>query len=398
MLKKIVFIMMVFSLLTGCWSRKELTDLAIVSAMGIDKVDEQYILTVQVINPGDIAGKTLTTRVAVSTYKVTGKSIIEAIRKLTKNAPRKLYFAHLRLLVIGEKLAREGISNSLELISRDHEFRTDFYILVAQDHPSSAILNVLTPIEKNPANKVFNTIEVSLKNWAPTAGVKLDELINNLTATGTNPVLTGIIIKGNEHISGDLDNVEEIPSAATLTLGDICIFKKDQLIGWLDQEESKGYNYIKDNIESTVAVVDWKGGKISIEILNSTTKHNVKITNSGKPKIIIDVQPEAQIAEVQGDIDLTKEEEILEVEKLVNARGNMVVTRAIQRAQEYKSDVFGLGELIHRKHPKLWKTLEKTWHDEGFTDLDYEVNFHTTIRRVGTTNDSFLNEMEDTNK
>ncbi len=48
-------IMMV--LLTSCWSKKELTDLALVSAMGIDKTKEgRYELTFQIINPGNVAG------------------------------------------------------------------------------------------------------------------------------------------------------------------------------------------------------------------------------------------------------------------------------------------------------------------------------------------------------
>lgn len=44
-------------LLTSCWSKKELTDLAFVSAMGIDKTkDGRYELTFQIINPGNVAG------------------------------------------------------------------------------------------------------------------------------------------------------------------------------------------------------------------------------------------------------------------------------------------------------------------------------------------------------
>ncbi|MCT9852610.1 Ger(x)C family spore germination protein, partial [Priestia megaterium] len=44
-------------LLSSCWSKKELTDLAIVAAMGVDKTkDGRYHLTLQIINPGNVAG------------------------------------------------------------------------------------------------------------------------------------------------------------------------------------------------------------------------------------------------------------------------------------------------------------------------------------------------------
>jgi spore germination protein KC len=53
----LLLMILVTVLLTSCWSKKELTDLAIVSAMAIDKTkDGRYHLTLQIINPGNVAG------------------------------------------------------------------------------------------------------------------------------------------------------------------------------------------------------------------------------------------------------------------------------------------------------------------------------------------------------
>ncbi|MED5074414.1 Ger(x)C family spore germination protein, partial [Anoxybacillus geothermalis] len=44
-------------LLAGCWSKKELTDLAVVIAVGLDKTkDGRYLASFQVVNPGNVAG------------------------------------------------------------------------------------------------------------------------------------------------------------------------------------------------------------------------------------------------------------------------------------------------------------------------------------------------------
>ncbi len=40
--------------------------------------------------------------------------------------------AHLRMLVIGEELAKEDIDKHLDFFSRDPEVRTDFYMAVAE--------------------------------------------------------------------------------------------------------------------------------------------------------------------------------------------------------------------------------------------------------------------------
>src|SRR3954469_19448152 len=74
-------------LLTGCWSQKELTDLALVSAMGID-LDEKgkYVVTFQIVNPESVAaGKQGGGQSApVSVFTVTGNNIVEASKKVTK--------------------------------------------------------------------------------------------------------------------------------------------------------------------------------------------------------------------------------------------------------------------------------------------------------------------------
>ena len=44
---------------------------------------------------------------------------------------------------------------------------------------AAEILNVTTPIESIPANKMFNTLKTSEENWAVTKGVTLDELLGD---------------------------------------------------------------------------------------------------------------------------------------------------------------------------------------------------------------------------
>ena len=67
------------------------------------------------------------------------------------------------MLVIGEDLAKEGIGESLDLLSRDWELRSDFYVVIAKDMTAEEILNVTTTIESIPANKMFNTLKTSEK-------------------------------------------------------------------------------------------------------------------------------------------------------------------------------------------------------------------------------------------
>lgn len=118
-------------ILSGCWSSQELNDISIMLALGIDKQEDQYQLTAQVINPGQIAstGTIDSARTAVNTYEVTSDTLFEGIRKLTTKVPKQIYISHLRIVVISEELARnEGISKVFEHLSRLPDLELNVYI------------------------------------------------------------------------------------------------------------------------------------------------------------------------------------------------------------------------------------------------------------------------------
>lgn len=386
----LLIIIVFIPLLSGCWNRRELNELAIVAGMAIDKSGDNYLITAQVIDPGEVSTNASGGgRAPVTTYSEKGKHIFEAIRRMTTTTPRKLYFSHLQMLIISEEVAKEGMNNTLDFLTRDPEFRKDFYIVVSKNLKASQILKNLTSIEKIPAHKMHSSLETSEKAWAPTVAIQMDELISALTSDGNNPVLTGISIKGNVTKGQLLDNVERIEPHARLKYKNIAVFKKDKLIGWLNEKESKGYNYIKNNIVNTVGPIPCeKKGSLVVEIIRSKTKVKGKVIN-GQPRIDIYVSSEANIAEVACQIDLMDPAAIKKIEKKTDKVGVDILTTSIAKAKKLGVDIYGFGEVIHRADPKAWKSFKKNW-DQEFVQLPVTIHSNFKIRRTGTVNQSFL--------
>ncbi|MFD2880344.1 hypothetical protein ACFTAO_37435 [Paenibacillus rhizoplanae] len=100
-------LLLVFSLavLPGCWSSKELNELAVVMALGIDTAPQGYAVSAQVLNSGEArnnkgeSGKSL----PVLTYKATGQTVPDALQHILSAAPHALYLSHIRVLVLGGK-------------------------------------------------------------------------------------------------------------------------------------------------------------------------------------------------------------------------------------------------------------------------------------------------------
>ncbi len=272
-------------LLSGCWNSRELDELGIAVAIGIDKNDnDEFVLTVQVINPSEIATDAPTTRPPVSSYTATGKTLFEAFRKMTTKSPRKMYLSQLRLLVFGSKIADEGIMQALDLLYRDHEYRTSFYITVAKNANVQDILSVITPYEKIPANKIMNSIDSVEKSWGVGKSVSIDEVISTIRSTGESPVMSGILLEGKEEIGTNISNVENVDAPTKVQIDDLAVFNKDKLVGWLTENESKGYNYATGNVNSSIVTHPCEDdeGSLSIEILRSQASTDVKMKN-GKP-------------------------------------------------------------------------------------------------------------------
>jgi spore germination protein KC len=389
-----LFIML--GLLTGCWSRRELNDLAISVGMGFDKKGDQVQVTIQIVNPGEVASKRsgAGTTTPVSTFQATSQTIFEALRKIATQSPRKVYSSHLRILVISEDLAREGITPILDGISRNHEMRTDFYIVVARGTTAENVLKILTPIEKIPSNQMYTTLEMSEKIWAPTVKVKLNTLISDLQTEGKDTVLTGIQIKGDPNKGDSKSNVSKTDPYSSLQYSGVAMFRKDKLVGWLNDRESKGYNYITDNVNSTIGHNSCpSGGILALEVVRTKTKMRGKVEN-GKPQIFVQVYLEENVGEVQCKIDLMDPTSIKQLEKIAQKGVQSIIYSAIQKAKKYDVDIFGFGEAIYRADPKYWDKNKGNW-KEQFLDLPVQVSAEVKIRRLGTVNDSLMQKAKE---
>ncbi|WP_157950998.1 Ger(x)C family spore germination protein [Peribacillus acanthi] len=383
-------------LLSGCWSSKEINDLMIVTGMGIDKVKEsgKYQVTVQVINPAEMASQSKTERLEVTTYQTTGKTVYEALKRLTVEVPRKLYMSHVQLIVIGEELAREGILKPLDFISRNYEFRADFFILVAKKNKAENVMQILTPTEPNPSVSLYSSLELSEKEWAPSKGIRLDELITAITVEGKDPILTGVKVSGDAKKGSNLSGIEQIQPAAVLKLAGIAAFKGDKLVGWLNEKESKGFNYIAGNVKSTVGTFRCEDGeKAAVEVFNTKTDIKPEM-KKGEPHISVNVDIDANIGELQCQMDITKEKSIKQIEKIVSKHVKKLMEASSKRVQQdLQSDVFGFGEAIRREYPKEWKKLKDNW-NERFETLSVDYNVQVEIKRLGTISNSYEKEMK----
>lgn len=385
------------TVLPGCWSKKELNELAVVMALGIDLDREGYAVSAQVMNSSEVGSQQRSSMGSspAITYKAVGKTIPDALQRMLEVTPRNLYLSHVRVLVFGEAMARKGVSDALDFISRNRQLRTDFYLLVAKGMKAEDILQVVTPFEHIPANSLYSSILVSNKKSAAMGKITLQQFITELDRSGSNPILSGVEIQGPRQTGNDLDNVRRIKPDTILKHAGLAVFVKDRLVGWLGESSSKSANYVLNQVEMTSGNVPCsEGGVVGVEITNAKSTFDVKLAQDERPEFLVRLKLEANINAAQCNLDLSKPSSIEDIEKKLASKLSTNVERNIQDIQrKYGADIFGLGEALHRKFPKVWNKYRGHWED-SFRTMKVQVHSEVKIRRIGSIIQPERREME----
>ncbi|MEJ8545966.1 Ger(x)C family spore germination protein [Brevibacillus borstelensis] len=381
--------LVLLAFVTGCWNRRELNDLAIIMGIGIDKVDGEYMISTQIVNPGEVASKDGggMSQSAVANYSLRASTLFEGIRKMTTLTPRQLYFSHIQVLVLGEQVAREGVKEVLDLLFRDHEVRPDFYMILAKDASAIQILSMIDPLEKIPASKLYKSLETVERIWGSIVSVQLDEFITQLLQDGVEPVLGGVGVK--EKVRMGAAGGKPLQMSALLKYQGLGVFKEDKLLGWFNEEESIGYSYITSRVKGTVEEVSCREKKkIAIEIIRS--KATVSgIVENGKPQIEVNIAAEGNVGEADCPIDLSNPKSMYRLEIEAEKQIKDKVQKAVRKAQKFQSDVFGFGQSIYQGNPKNWGKVERGW-NQTFADLEVKTTVDVKLRRTGKVGKSFI--------
>ncbi|WP_309120148.1 Ger(x)C family spore germination protein [Paenibacillus sp.] len=376
----------------GCWNYRELNELAIVSAMGVDKTSRgEYRASVQIINAREIAGRKATgNAMPVTVYAATGRTLFEAIRKTGNIVPRRINVQHMRDFVIGEELAREGVKDIFDLMERDHEMRLTTRVFIARGTSAESILGTLTAIESIPAIALLGKLKVSGGVMGEHFETKVDDVIRRLQVKGGGPVISGVMLVGDESMSEVKANVERTALPAVLMINGMGLFREGQLVGWIKGDPAKGLTWISNKMKSSIVVLDCekREGKVAIEILRSSTVVEAKVRND-KPSVDIAVREVGNVGEAMCPIDLNKSAEIRELEKQWSDATERAILAAVKEAMKLKTDTLGFGEAVERADPKAWKRMERDW-GRIFPTCDVTVRVEASIQRTGMRTSPFF--------
>lgn len=383
-MKKIKFlIIFVFIiLLTGCYNYRELNQLAITSAIGINKDGDNYELIIQVINTQKQGsdGSSSSEQPKFVVYKTKGRTMQEAFRNIILESPKRLYVNHTSLLIISEEIAKEGIDDIIDIFARDSEFRKQFMVVISKKEDTDDVLSVLTNLETLNAKNIKDSIITDSKYLGSSAVVPLEDLLATILNNKIDLALPSVTMKGNSKKGSEGDNIKESEPDATIVLDDLAVFKDDKLVGYLNKQDSINVSTIKNEIINTIYTYECEKDKfVSIEITDSKTG----IKSNGN-EIKINLKQNANINEINCGIDLEKQSDIEKLEKDIEKDMQKGILKTIEKTlNEFDTDIFGFEDILYKDNPSNYKKLIQKFDKDLLKNIDYKVNVDLNLYAKG---------------
>ncbi|WHY00562.1 Ger(x)C family spore germination protein [Neobacillus sp. DY30] len=362
--------------LSGCWNRVEINDIAIVTAIGLDLVEEDQLrLTLQVAIPSKLVTGGTGGSGGKSTLMIseTGATVSEAYRNIQGKLPRRIFFSQSRVLLIGEDLAKKGIFHVVDFHTRYSEPRINSFIMFTKGK-ASKIINSMPNFENISAEETRELAKMSV-------GIKVyvRDFMNMLLTDGLEPFASQFTLEPLEVYSNK--------PGETQAINGIAVFKGDKLAGWLDGRETRGLLWLRNEVKEGVISIkiprEKGGGTISMEIVRTETKI-VPILKGGKVTLDVDVVTELNVIENDSKLQLFETKSIEEIQKYAEEKIRKKVELTVDKAQKgFGSDILGFGQSIYKKYPKVWNTQYKEIWEKEFPQTKVTIHSKALVRRIG---------------
>lgn len=382
-MKKLIILIPLIFIFTGCTDYKELNDIAIITGLAIDIEDNDYKTSVLISNSQKANESNKEGDAGTIVFNGTGKSISEALKNIDTKIPKQLYFGHLAVVIISEDVAKKGIDNISDYLFRNPETTKQFYLIMTKkDNKAASVLKILSPLEEFPSQNIKLNIENANERTAISAAMTYNKFIESYIKKGVEPYLPTLKIYGNIKQASSSKSLESIKPKATVALSEIALFRNSKFIGYTTDDESRGINLINGNIkEMIVSTKCSKKNNIVTAISDIEIKKEIKFKN-GKPLYNLNIDAQGDIQEVNCDINLYNEFEIDLITNEVKEKINKLIKKGFERSQKYETDIFGYGNLLYKKNPKYYKKITN-WNKE-FSNIKINTNIKLNLKTKGS--------------
>jgi spore germination protein KC len=357
MLRKVVaaFVVSLGSLLLPGCDIKEVDDLNVVLALGIDQTDNGLVrVTAQIVNPAAVpsagaseSGNGATGRAFIVRVE-TGSSIEEAVEKFNQEVPHQMYLAHNTLVVFGNAYAQHGIERAFDYLERDRYYRRN-ELLVVTSGTAEDLLSASTNPDPLNAMGIRALVQQTAKMFR-IANSEQQEVMQEYLSPSQAPVVSLV----------DLD-----PANHPVMKG-VAVFRGAKLADTLTLDETKALAWLLENTRQVEIHLpcDGRGSNVgtTVRLIGSNTQVTPQFRKNGV-SFLVTVRAEAEIERLC-PYERMSEKTYKELEKKTAEYMEREIQAVVAKLQSDGVDASQFGTRLFTKNPRYWRQISQSWPDD----------------------------------
>lgn len=375
--------------LAGCWSSHEIEERSLGVGVALDKGKESMIEKEFDEQGGGYARKNLITstyqlitpQVASSTTKQggpqqksyvnvseTGDSAFQMLRELSLRSDTPLTSPHMKVMVIGEALARSySLEQLVDQSLRDNDFRPSCLMFISKGIASDTLESKTAGVI--PAFRLSAMVENAYRTTRilpPMPLIKLESKIQSRSS-----FLLQNVVSANGEIKF---------AGAGIIKG-----KTNKMIGFLNEEELDGLTWIIGKGKGgLVKDFDKNTGQLIVYEIESMKSHIQPHVKGNNISFDVHIESVGRLSESWMTSGGTFNNQFLQnAQKTSEKKVKHLVRNVLEKMQkEYQVDVAGFGNRLRIRHPRVWMRVKENW-DQTFSGVPINYDVKLMIKDYG---------------
>ncbi|HYE83399.1 MAG TPA: Ger(x)C family spore germination protein [Clostridia bacterium] len=362
----IVMLLIVTTILTGCWDQKVFEKTGYILQMGIEsgKTAELLITYTSPVVGGEIKEQ-------VEIINIQGDILREARENARLLSPKLLEGGKIQQLLISNKMAEKGINELLDLFHRDPALPTLALIVVIEGSPYEMLKRATTFEDKPRAAFYINELLKSniISSYIPETRIWNFSALS--LAPGIDPITPILKLQG--------EGIKVTGSA---------LFSQDKMVGKLSPRETslllammgklKPTEYV-GNILPTEDKAAGEKARTAVLIRTAKSKLNVSFSDD-EPIVSIAMKIDCILDEFQlNSISDADDQKVLEQQLSTEIKNKCV--KILDYLKSTGSDPLGIGNIVRAKYNDYWQQVD--W-KEAYKEVEMDVSVRLDIKQFGT--------------
>ena len=364
---RILLLAVLLALFTGWVRSVQLNERAIVQAIGLDKENGQYILTLQIFDPeGEEGDETAGGKI----LRAQGKTISQAMRKANLQQGQEIFLGHTKLLILGQEIAQEGVETAIDYFGADPQFRPTVDVLLAETKAEDIL--------KEPLDSTILPVlsaKMMLEGYRDSAQLVRTQL-QGLAGALKNPAVGSYLPVAAPSAEEENPGIQVVGAA---------VLRNGKKAGDFLPPETRGILWAAGQVGKIQMTLEEEGGgAVTLEVVDASTRVSVQIRDD-VPFYEVFIRVQSNVSE-----ELAYAQELSfsqrceryerEQERLVERE----TLHALERLfHELSCDALGYANILAQQQPAYWKEHQKSY-TGSLEQVDFCVTVESSVNRGGS--------------